>query len=55
MKEVRRKHAIETVVKLQEYKRRHVDLTQRVIQVNDIFIQSKGQWYGYFFVNRRST
>jgi len=32
MKEVRRKHAIETVVKLQEYKRRHVDLTQRVIQ-----------------------
>ncbi|KAH8547657.1 nucleoporin complex subunit 54-domain-containing protein [Umbelopsis sp. PMI_123] len=32
MKEVRRKHTIETVVKLQEYKRRHIDLTQRVIQ-----------------------
>ncbi|KAG2172778.1 hypothetical protein INT43_000125 [Umbelopsis isabellina] len=32
IKEVRRKHNIETVVKLQEYKRRHVDLTQRVIQ-----------------------
>jgi hypothetical protein len=33
MKEVRRKHTIETIVKLQEYKRRHIDLTQRVIQV----------------------
>ncbi|KAI9282447.1 nucleoporin complex subunit 54-domain-containing protein [Umbelopsis sp. AD052] len=32
MKEVRRKHTIETIVKLQEYKRRHIDLTQRVIQ-----------------------